>query len=157
MILRAVHVIPGLLGEDFEVLRTPTAVMIALVYTYLPFMILPIYGSVEKLDQSLIEAASDLGASPIYAFWRVILPLTLPGISAGALMVFVPAVAMFAVTHVMSGGTIHLVGDVIQDQFSAAGNIPFGSALGMVLLIAFIVTFYLFTRRAQGAHAASLG
>jgi spermidine/putrescine transport system permease protein len=155
-ILRAVRIIPNLLGENFEVLRSGTAVMIALVYTYVPFMILPIYGSVEKLDESLMEAASDLGASPMRTFWRVILPLTMPGVSAGALMVFVPAVAMFAVTHVMSGGTIHLIGDVIQDQFGAAGNIPFGSALGMVLLIAFIVTFYVFTRRAEGAKAASL-
>jgi spermidine/putrescine transport system permease protein len=157
-LLRALHIIPGLLGNDFEILRTGTSVMIALVYTYLPFMILPIYGSVEKLDQSLIEAASDLGASPMRTFWRVILPLTMPGVSAGALMVFVPAVAMFAVTHVMSGGRIQLIGDKIEDQFlGQAGNIPFGSALGMVLLIAFIVTFYVFTRRAEGAEAASLG
>ncbi|HET6250012.1 MAG TPA: ABC transporter permease [Tepidisphaeraceae bacterium] len=157
-LLRFVHLIPGVLGNNFEILYSRSAVMIALVYTYLPFMILPIYGSVEKLDQSLIEAASDLGASPLKAFRRVILPLTLPGISAGALMVFVPAVAMFAVTHVMSGGKIQLIGDKIEDQFlGEAGNIPFGSALGMVLLIAFIVTFYLFTRRAEGAEAGALG
>lgn len=155
-ILRALHIIPGLLDENFEVLGGPTSVMIALIYTYLPFMILPIYGSVEKLDSSLIEAASDLGAGPFQAFWRVVLPLTLPGVFAGILMVFVPTVAMFAVTHVMSGGTIHLIGDVIQDQFGSAGNVPFGSALGMVLLLAFIATFCLFTRRAGGAKAASV-
>ncbi|HWE95080.1 MAG TPA: ABC transporter permease [Tepidisphaeraceae bacterium] len=150
-ILRAFHLIPTLLGQDFEVLRTPAAVLIALVYTYLPFMILPIYGSVEKLDESLLEAASDLGAGPARAFARVVLPLTMPGVGAGVLMVFVPAVAMFAVTHVMSGGTIHLIGDVIQDQFSSSGNLPFGSALGMVLLIGFIATFFLFTKREKAA------
>jgi spermidine/putrescine transport system permease protein len=146
-VLGALHIIPKLLDENFEVLGTPTAVMIALVYTYLPFMILPIYGSVEKLDESLLEAASDLGAGPARTFARVVLPLTMPGVGAGVLMVFVPAVAMFAVTHVMSGGTIHLIGDVIEEQFGAGGNLPFGSALGMVLLLAFIVTFFLFTRR----------
>ena len=116
-ILRALHVIPNLLDQNFEILGGPVSVMIALVYTYLPFMILPIYGSVEKLDGSLLEAAADLGAGPARAFWCVILPLTLPGVFAGVLMVFVPTVAMFAVTHVMSGGTIHLIGDVIQDHF----------------------------------------
>lgn len=148
-VLRALHIIPAILGEDFEVLYTPAAVLIALVYTYLPFMILPIYGSVEKLDDTLIEAASDLGAGPARAFWRVTLPLTMPGVGAGALMVFVPAVAMFAVTTVMSGGKIRLIGDVIQDQFSQAGNVPFGSALGMVLLGMFIVSYYAFARRAE--------
>ena len=88
-----------------------------LVYTYLPFMILPIYASVEKLDPALVEAASDLGAPPPRTFIRVILPLTMPGVWAGAMMVFVPAVAMFAVTQVMSGGKIRLIGDLIQDQF----------------------------------------
>jgi spermidine/putrescine transport system permease protein len=154
-VLRAVHIIPTLLNENFEVLGTGSAIMIALVYTYLPFMILPIYTSVEKLDMSLIEAASDLGASPMQTFFRVILPLTMPGVWAGALMVFVPAVAMFAVTHVMSGGTISLIGDKIQDQFGTALDFPFGAALGMVLLIAFIVTFYLFTRRRGGSISAT--
>lgn len=153
-ILRFLHVIPNVLDENFEILRTPTAVMIALVYTYLPFMILPIYSSVEKLDASLIEAAFDLGASPAKAFWKVILPLTLPGVSAGALMVFVPAVAMFAVTHVMSGGTIRLIGDVIEDEFGAAGDIPLGSALGIILLLAFLGSYYLFTRHSDGAETA---
>ena len=155
-VLRTLHIIPGLLSNDFEVLYTPAAVMIALVYTYLPFMILPIYGSVEKLDQSLVEAASDLGAGPMRAFARVILPLTMPGISAGTLMVFVPAVAMFAVTSVMSGGKIRLIGDVIQDQFYAAGDLPFGSALGMVLLGMFIASFYLFTARTSAASSRLL-
>lgn len=147
-LLRALHVIPDVLDENFEVLGTPAAVLIALVYTYLPFMILPIYGSVEKLDLSLLEAAADLGAPPHGVLRRVILPLTMPGVYAGALMVFVPAVAMFAVTHVMSGGTIRLIGDVIADEFGAASNVPFGSALGMLLLAAFLLTFY-FSARAE--------
>jgi spermidine/putrescine transport system permease protein len=150
-LLRALHIIPVLLDDKFEVLHTPAAVMIVLVYTYLPFMILPVYGSVEKLDESLLEAASDLGAGPVRTFARVVLPLTMPGVGAGVLMVFVPAVAMFAVTHVMSGGTVYLIGDVIEDQFGSGGNLPFGSALGMVLLVGFIATFFLFTRREKTA------
>jgi ABC-type spermidine/putrescine transport system permease subunit I len=100
--------------RDVQLLYTPGAVLIALVYTYLPFVILPVYGSVEKLDVSLLEAAADLGAGPWRAFLRVILPLTMPGVVAGVLLVFVPSVAMFAVTSVMGGGRVLLIGDVIQ-------------------------------------------
>jgi spermidine/putrescine transport system permease protein len=141
--LAAVHIIPNLIARPLNLLYTPTAVIIGLVYTYLPFMILPIFGSVEKLDVSLLEAASDLGAGPLRSFVRVILPLTWPGIMAGVLMVFVPAIAMFAITTIMSGGHIRLIGDVIQDQFGEAGDLPFGSALGMALLGLFIVTYWL--------------
>lgn len=145
-VLQSLHVIPHILKSKVELLYTPTAVMITLVYTYLPFMILPIFGSVEKLDGSLLEAASDLGAGPLRTFWSVILPLTRPGIAAGVMMVFVPAIAMFAVTGVMSGGKVRLIGDAIQDQFGNAGDLPFGSALGMTLLALFVATF-LFTAR----------
>lgn len=144
--LESLRIIPRIFPAPVELLFTPTAVMITLVYTYLPFMILPIYGSVEKLDPSLLEAASDLGAGPLKTFWRVTLPLTRPGIAAGVMMVFVPAIAMFAVTYLMSGGQVRLIGDAIQDQFYSAGDLPFGSALGMTLLGLFILTFWLFLR-----------
>jgi len=145
-LLQSLHVIPVLLKSKIELLYTPTAVMITLVYTYLPFMILPIFGSVEKLDGSLLEAASDLGAGPIRTFWHVILPLTRPGIAAGIMMVFVPAIAMFAVTGLMSGGRVRLIGDEIQEQFYGGGDLPFGSALGMTLLAMFVLTFLLAAR-----------
>lgn len=149
--LEALRIIPTILPNRLDLLYTPTAVIIGLVYTYLPFMILPIYGSVEKLDQSLIEAASDLGAGPARAFWRVILPLTWPGIAAGAAMVFVPSIAMFAVTSLMGGGKIRLIGDEIEDQFLSSGNLPFGAALGIVLLGLFLLTFLLLPRRSADA------
>jgi spermidine/putrescine transport system permease protein len=145
--LESTRVIPLLLPHRLELLYTPFAVVLGLVYTYLPFMILPIYGSVEKLEVSLLEAASDLGAGPLRTAWRVILPLTWPGVAAGVMLVFVPSVAMFAVTSIMSGGHILLIGDVIQEQFGAAGNLPFGAALGIGLLSLFLLSFLLIQRK----------
>jgi len=149
-LLESSGIIPTLFHQPVRLLYTPTAVMLALVYTYLPFMILPIYGSVEKLDGSLIEAAADLGAGPARSFFRVILPLTWPGVSAGILMVFVPAIAMFAITKIMSGGHIRLIGDEIQEQFEAAGDLPFGAALGVALLVLFVVIYWATSMRRNG-------
>jgi len=147
--LHALRIMPTLISADVRLLYTPGAVLIALVYTYLPFVILPVYGSVEKLDVSLLEAAADLGAGPLRSFVRVILPLTWPGVVAAILLVFVPSVAMFAVTSVMGGGRVLLIGDLIQDQFTAAGgNLPFGAALGMALLALFLLSFLLIGRKA---------
>jgi spermidine/putrescine transport system permease protein len=145
-VLQSMHLIPSIIRSPVDLLYTPPAVIITLVYTYLPFMILPIYGSVEKLDNTLLEAASDLGAGPLRAFWRVTLPLTAPGIGAGVMMVFVPAIAMFAVTSLMGGSKLPLIGDEIHEQFQSAGNLPFGSALGMTLLALFMATYWLGTR-----------
>lgn len=130
-------------AHPFDLLYTPTAVVIGLVYAYLPFMILPIYGSVEKLDGSLIEAAHDLGAGPLRVFSSVIIPLTLPGIAAGTLLVFVPAVGMFAITDLMGGARVPLIGNVIQNQFLQARDWPFGAALGAVFMGLFAVTYWL--------------
>jgi spermidine/putrescine transport system permease protein len=136
-----------LIEEPFEMLYTPGAVVLGLVYSYLPFLILPVYGSVEKLDNSLVEAAFDLGAGPVRTFHRVILPLTRPGIVAGILLVFIPAIGMFAITQLMGGGTTPTIGEVIQNQFMAARDWPFGAALGMTLLALFAGAFALASRR----------
>ena len=146
-LLEALRITPGLLPHGLRLLDMPTAVVIGLVYTYLPFMILPIYGSVEKLDPALIEAASDLGAGPGRAFWRVIFPLTWPGVTAGIALVFIPSIAMFAVTRLLGGGRVPLIGDVIEDQFGSSGNPPFGAALGVLLLGLFLLSFLLYPRR----------
>jgi spermidine/putrescine transport system permease protein len=145
--LQGIGIIPHVIAQPLDLLYTPTAVLIGLVYTYLPFMILPIYGSVEKLDPSLLEAASDLGANPLRTAFSVILPLTWPGIAAGITLVFVPSVAMFAVTSMMSGGRGWLIGDAIEQQFRASGNLPLGSALGVVLLALFMLSFILIQRQ----------
>jgi len=135
---------PGTAGLDL--LYTPTAVVIGLVYAYLPFMILPIYGSVEKLDGALIEAAYDLGAGPLRVFSSVIIPLTLPGVAAGTLLVFVPAVGMFAITDLMGGARVPLIGNVIQNQFMQARDWPFGAALGAVFMGLFAATYWVMLR-----------
>jgi spermidine/putrescine transport system permease protein len=136
-----------------SLLYTPTAVVIGLVYAYLPFMILPIYGSAEKLDHALVEAAYDLGAGPLRAFSSVIIPLTMPGIAAGTLLVFVPAIGMFAITDLMGGAKVPMIGNVIQNQFMQARDWPFGAALGVVFMLMFALTYVLLQRR--GARLAA--
>jgi spermidine/putrescine transport system permease protein len=134
----------------FNLIYTPGAVVLGLVYSYLPFMILPIFSSVEKLDQNLLDAAADLGANPWRAFWRVILPLTRPGINAGVLLVFVPAIGMFAITDLMGGAKVPMIGNVIQTQFGSANNWPFGAALGMVMVGMFAIVYWLSGFAKQG-------
>jgi len=146
-----VRALPLNLGP-FDLLYTPTAVVIGLVYAYLPFMILPIYGSAEKLENAVIEAAYDLGAGPIRAFSSVIVPLTMPGIAAGTLLVFVPAIGMFAITDLMGGAKVPMIGNVIQNQFLQARDWPFGAALGVVFMLMFAVTYWIVQRR--GAQLA---
>jgi spermidine/putrescine transport system permease protein len=114
-------------------------------------MILPIYGSVEKLDNALVEAAMDLGAGPVRAFSNVIIPLTWPGIVAGTLLVFIPAIGMFAITDLMGGARVPMIGNVIQNQFLQARDWPFGAALGMTLMFLFIIAFALLTRKSHPA------
>lgn len=145
-LLNAVLMGAGLVSAPIGFMYTPFAVVLGLVYNFLPFMILPIYTSVEKLDGSLIEAAYDLGARPARVFTQVVLPLTRPGIAAGILLVFVPAIAMFAITTLMGGGTNPTIGEVIQNQFTKARNQPFGAALGVLLLAIFLVSLWLSSR-----------
>lgn len=139
-----------LITQPFEMLYTPGAVILGLVYTFLPFMILPIYTSVEKLDNALIEAAFDLGAGPVRAFSRVIVPMTSPGITAGILLVFIPALGLYAVNDVLGGGKVDMIGNIIENQFKGnARNWPFGSALGITLLVAFGIVFWFTGRRRE--------
>jgi len=135
-----------IIPEPITLLYTPFASVLGLVYNYLPFMILPIYTSVERLDNAMIEAAYDLGAGPVRAFSQVILPLTAPGLTAGALLVFVPSIAMFAITNLMGGGIPPTIGDVIYKQFTSGRAQPFGAALGTLLLLIFVVCLWV-TRR----------
>jgi spermidine/putrescine transport system permease protein len=150
-LLNAVLLGLGVVSEPLELLYTPGAVVLGLVYTFLPFMILPIYASVEKLDAALVEAALDLGARPLAAFRRVVLPLTLPGVAAGVLLVFVPALGLYAVNDILGGGRVDMIGNVIESQFKTARNWPFGAALGTVLLLAFAALHFAVMRRQRAA------
>jgi spermidine/putrescine transport system permease protein len=129
----------GLLHHPVELLYTQTAVLIGLVYGELPFMILPLYASLEKLDRSLLEAAADLGAGGAGSFRRVTLPLTLPGLAAGVVLVFVPSLGQFVVSDLLGGARSMLLGNLIQNQFAVARNKPFGSALAFELMAAVLV------------------
>ena len=141
--LNSLLISAGIFNEPVAMLYSPFAIILGLVYNFLPFMILPIYTSVEKLDNGLVEAAHDLGAGPLRAFSQVILPLTRPGIVAGSMLVFVPSIAMFAITTLMGGGTNPTIGEVIFKQFTAGRNQPFGAALGTILLFVSILSFWL--------------
>jgi spermidine/putrescine transport system permease protein len=127
-------------------LYTPGAVLVGMVYEFLPFMILPLYTSLEKLDPSLLEAAADLGARPWRAFLRVTLPLSLPGVIAGSILVFIPAMGMFVVPDLMGGAKTVLVGNLIRNQFFTARDWPFGSAASIVLLALTLVVTLIYTR-----------
>ncbi len=141
-----------LISQPLEMLYTPGAVVLGLVYTFLPFMILPIYSSVEKLDGALIEAALDLGAGPMRAFSRVIVPLTTPGIAAGVLLVFVPSLGIYAVNDILGGGRVDMIGNIIENQFKGnARNWPFGAALGTTLLVSFALIYWFVNQRQRVA------
>ena len=138
----------GVIEEPLILLYTPFAVMAGLVYSFLPFMILPIYASLERLDPSLLEAASVLGARPAARFWRVTFPLSLPGVIAGCLLVFIPALGSFLPSDLLGGAKQMLIGNLIQNQFTAARNWPFGSAASLVVMVTVLagVLAYLRTR-----------
>ena len=124
----------GLASQPLELLYNNFAVMIGLVYGELPFMILPLYASLEKLDLSLLEAGSDLGANAVSTFWRVTVPLTMPGIVAGIILVFIPSLGQFVVSDLLGGAKTILLGNLIQNQFAVARNKPFGSAIAFELM-----------------------
>lgn len=125
----------GLSDGPVSLLYTEAAVFIGLVYTLLPFMILPLYASLEKLDRTLLEAARDLGAGRLQTFVRVTLPLTMPGIIAGSMMVFLPALGMFYIPDLLGGGKHVIAGNFIKDQFLTARDWPVGSAASVVLTL----------------------
>lgn len=124
----------GLAGAASELLYTPAAVILGMVYIYVPFMFLPLFASVDNLDRSLIEASQDLGATPAQTFRKVILPPTLPGIAGGSTIVFIPAIGNFIVPDVLGGAKGLMTGNLIEQQFLASRNWPFGSALAMVVM-----------------------
>ncbi|GIW24308.1 ABC transporter permease [Meiothermus sp.] len=129
-----------------ELLPSTLAVYVATVYTYLPFFVLPLYAAVERIDWSLLEAAYDLGARPIRAFWESIFPQTVPGLFAGFLLVFIPAVGTFVIADLLGGGKVTLIGNLIQLQFGSAQNWAFGSAASMVLMAMVLLGLWLYAR-----------
>ena len=145
----------GLINEPLQLVYNNTGVMIGLVYMLLPFMILPLYSSIEKLDKSLLEACSDLGAKPITSFVRVTLPLTMPGIFAGSILVFIPSLGYFFVTDLLGGNKIQVIGNIIRNQFITARNWPLGAAISIFLIIITLVLVGLYQK--SGGNMDDLG
>jgi spermidine/putrescine transport system permease protein len=142
--------IAGLLHIPFvplEMLYTPGAVLVGMVYEFLPFMILPIYTSLEKIDNSLYEAAADLGANSIRTLLRVTLPLSMPGVVAGTILVFIPVMGTFIVSDILGGRQVILIGNLIQRQFLDARDPTFGSTASLILMIMTLVVTYFYTRK----------
>ena len=139
----------------FQMINTSGAVVLGMVYNYLPFMILPIYSVIVKIDRSLLEAARDLGADSVTAFRRVVLPLSLPGVLSGVTMVFVPSVSTFAISRLLGGSNIMLLGNLIEMQFTGTTYDPWlGSAISLVMMVIVVVCMYVMNRFGEGEEQA---
>ncbi|MEM9330413.1 MAG: ABC transporter permease subunit [Pseudomonadota bacterium] len=134
----------GLIDEPIRMLYTEFAVYIGIVYTYMPFMILPLYANMEKLDESLNEAAADLGSRPTNTFFKITLPLTMPGIIAGSLLVFIPATGEYVIPDLLGGGNVQMIGRVLFNEFSRNTDWPVASAVAIVLLVLLVVPMIIF-------------
>ncbi|KAA8611403.1 ABC transporter permease subunit [Salipiger aestuarii] len=144
----------GVINEPLQIMNTPTAVYIGIVYTYLPFMVLPIYSALEKLDDSLLEAAEDLGCSRFTAFWLVTWPLSRSGIVAGCFLVFIPALGEFVIPSLLGGSSTLMIGKVLWEEFFNNRDWPVASAVAVILLLILIIPIVRFQRNEQKAREA---
>ncbi len=140
----------GVISEPLTILNTPVAVYIGIVYTYLPFMVLPIYAALEKMDDSLVEAAEDLGCSALSAFWLVTAPLSKPGVIAGCFLVFIPTLGEFVIPSLLGGSNTVMIGKVLWEEFFNNLDWPVASAVAVILLLILIIPIVLFQRNQQG-------
>ncbi|NQW13060.1 MAG: ABC transporter permease subunit [Rhodobacter sp.] len=144
----------GIIDEPLVILNTPIAVYIGIVYTYLPFMVLPIYATLEKLDGDLLEAAEDLGCSRIKAFWLITVPLSRPGVIAGCFLVFIPVVGEFVIPSLLGGSRTLMIGKILWDEFFSNRDWPLASAVAVILLLILIIPIVLFQRQQQRQQEA---
>lgn len=136
----------GLIAEPIQFLYNDYAVTLGLVYGFLPYAVLPMYSSIEKLDKSLLEASNDLGARPVRTFFKVTLPLTAPGIFASVILVFIPSLGAYFTADVLGGGTSLIIGNLIRNLFSVSKNWPFGAAVSIILVIFTLILLWLYSR-----------
>ena len=159
LILRDTGLINGLLtalhivDSPVSLLYTDGAILLGLCYVYLPFMVLPLYASIERMDRSLLEAAADLGANPFWQFVKVTFPVTKSGILAGSLLVFIPSVGAFVVPDLLGGAKVMMIGNLIQLQFGPSRNWPFGSAASFILMGMVLIAVFLYLRFSGGREA----
>ncbi len=136
-----INTVIGFFGmEPLDLLYTEGAVMLGMVYNFLPFMVLPIYSVLAKVEHELEEAAWDLGANDNYTFWKVIFPMSIPGVITGITMVFIPAVSTFEISSLLGGNKVNLIGNIIEQQFRVTGDWHFGSSMSMILMVLIVVS-----------------
>ncbi|WP_439273587.1 ABC transporter permease subunit [Pseudochrobactrum sp. HB0163] len=135
-----------IIDSPLTILNTDTAVYIGIVYSYLPFMVLPIYSALEKMDYSLIEAAQDLGCTPLKAFWKITFPLALPGVVAGSMLVFIPAIGEFVIPDLLGGSGTLMIGKTLWSEFFSNRNWPLSAAVAVVLLAILVIPIVLFQK-----------
>ena len=145
----------GIVNEPLDLLYTPATTVLGMVYCLMPFMILPLYTAIEKLDNSLLEASSDLGAKPYKTFFNVIIPLTSSGIFSGSIMVFIPCLGYFFVSNILGGGNTDMIGNLIERQFTKANNWPLGAALSIILILITLILVKLYQK--AGGDLENLG
>ena len=145
----------GLIDAPLQLLYTKGAVLLGMVYTFIPYMVLPIYVALEQMDRRLLEAASDLGASSWRSFWHITLPQTKSGIMTGSVLVFVTTTGMFVVTDILGGAKSQMISNIIQNQFMSARDKPFGSALSIIFVISTLVIIGLFNRAMRSKYEAA--
>ncbi|MDQ6701291.1 MAG: ABC transporter permease [Acidobacteriota bacterium] len=145
-LLRRVH----LIHEPIQFLYNDGAVLLGLVYSYLPFMVLPLYAILEKIDPSLLEAAADLGATPLRSLFRVTIPLAVPGILAGTVLVFIPCLGAYLTPDLLGGGRTVMIGNLVQNQFTTARDWPFGSAVSLILMALTALLLFTVVRKRAG-------
>lgn len=143
----------GVISQPLQIMFTESAVMIGLVYGYLPFAVLPLYASIEQLDFNFVQAAQDLGANNVKVFLRVILPLTMPGVVAAAIITFIPTLGAYVTPDLMGGGNTFLIGNLLQQQFMTVRDWPFGSALGIILMVMVLAATLIYFRSGGGRLA----
>ena len=145
----------GVISEPLTIMNTPLAVYIGIIYSYLPFMILPLYASLEKINPSLLEAAADLGSPPWKTFWQVTFPLSLPGMIAGCFLVFIPATGEFVIPDLLGGSDTLMIGKTLWNEFFANRDWPVSSAVAVVLLLVLVVPIVLFQRNQEKQREAA--
>ncbi len=144
----------GIIDAPLQMLNSDFAIYVGIVYTYLPFMVLPLYANLAKLDIGLLEASADLGAKPFMRFFTIILPLSLPGIIAGTLLVFIPAIGEYIIPTLLGGSDSLMIGRILWDEFSANRDWPMASALAIAILLIIIVPIIIFTKAQENQKEA---
>lgn len=143
--------------RGFNIINTPAAIVLGMVYDFLPFMVLPIYNIMIKIDDNVINAARDLGANYFQTLFKIIVPLSMPGIVSGVIMVFVPSLTTFAISDILGGGKLLLIGNIIESKVKRAGNLNLGAGLSLILMVFIIINMLFSARYSKGESKGMLG